>query len=378
MQFIDLKKQQERIRDEIDAAIAGVLDHGAYIMGPEMRELESQLADYVGVKHCISCSSGTDALLMPLMAYDVGPGDAVFTSPFTFFATPESIVLTGATPVFVDIDPSTYNMDTDKLRVAIDTVKRNGGLRLRGIMPVDLFGLTADYDEIMQIAAEEGLFVIEDAAQSFGAEYKGRRAPSLGHVGATSFFPAKPLGCYGDGGAVFTDDDELAEKMLSVRVHGQGGDKYNNVRIGLNARMDTIQAAILLQKFRIYPEEIQMRQRVARAYTDRLNGLGDDSPVSRIPSIPSNCLSVFAQFCVESSHREKIQAKLQAAAIPSPIYYGKPMHELDALQGLAYPDGNGFPVSEEASRKIFALPFHPYLPDEDIDTIVSVIGSYDD
>lgn len=374
MEFIDLKAQQKRIRPELDAAIARVLDHGRYIMGPEIDELEAALAEFAGSRHCLSCSSGTDALLLPLLAYELGPGDAVFTSPFTFFASPESIALTGATPVFIDIDPASYNMNPALLEAAIEKVERETDLRPRGIMPVDIFGLPADYDALVAIAERFDLFVIGDAAQSFGAEYMGRRSPALGHVGATSFFPAKPLGCYGDGGAVFTDDDQLADAMRSLRVHGQGGDKYDNVRIGLNARMDTIQAAVLIEKLKIYPDEIDARQRVARMYIDAFNALGEGGPISKLPEVPPNYKSVFAQFCVESPQRSDVQERLAAAGIPSPIYYARPMHKLAAMQDkcLTASDG-GLPVAEAAAESIFALPFHPYLTKEQINTIASVI-----
>jgi UDP-2-acetamido-2-deoxy-ribo-hexuluronate aminotransferase len=375
MDFIDLKTQQQRIRDGLESAIARILDHGQYIMGPEIAELEKQLADFVGARHCLACSSGTDALLLPLLAYEVGPGDAVFTTPFTYFATPEAIALTGATPVFVDIEPDSYNINPELLQEAIAAVSRAGELRPRGIMPVDIFGIPADYDRIMPIAQEHGLFVIEDGAQAFGAGYRGRRAPALADVGATSFFPAKPLGCYGDGGAVFTDDDELLAIMASLRIHGQGSDKYNNVRIGINARMDTIQAAVLLEKMKIYPDEIELRQKVAAGYIERLQALGAASPISRMPSVPEGSLSVYAQFCIESAQRARIQASLSAAGIPSPIYYAKPMHQLDAMIGRSLcADPQGCPVSEAAAERIFALPFHPYLSDEQLDQIVAAIA----
>lgn len=367
MQFIDLEKQQERIRPQIDSAIKRVLDHGHYIMGPEIAALEAELAAFVNSKHCISCASGTDALLLGLMAYGIGPGDAIFTSPFTFFATAEVIALTGATPVFVDIDPETYNIDPAKIITAVARIKREGTLRPRGIIPVDLFGLPADYDAIMPFAEEQGLFVLQDAAQAFGAVYKGRTCPSLGHIGAASFFPAKPLGCYGDGGAVFTDDDKLAEIMQSIRVHGKGTDKYNNVRIGLNARMDTIQAAIVLEKLKIYPEEIESRQRIAREYGDRI-------PNIKKQSIPAGYKSVWAQFCVESDRRAEVQAALNEQNIPSMIYYVKPLHLLAAFSHLGYRAGD-FPAAEAASEHIFALPFHPYLQTHDIEKICDVILS---
>ncbi|MBT3190943.1 MAG: DegT/DnrJ/EryC1/StrS family aminotransferase, partial [Verrucomicrobia bacterium] len=322
--FVDLEKQQERIRPQIEAAVRRVLDHGQYIMGPEVQELEEQLAEIAGVKHCVSCSSGTDALLLPLMAKGVGPGDAVFTTPFSFIAAAEVIALTGATPVFVDIDPDTYNIEPAKLADAIVETKREGALIPKAIVPVDLFGLPADYDQILPIAKDHDLFVLEDAAQAFAAEHRGQRAPSLGHAGATSFFPAKPLGCYGDGGAAFTDDDKLAEIMRSIRIHGKGADKYSNVRVGLNARMDTLQAAILLEKLAIYPEELAMRNGVADRYIDALrhvNGL-------KLPIIPDGHRSVWAQFSVQSEHREEIQAHLKSAGIPTAVYYVCPLHLL--------------------------------------------------
>lgn len=365
MQFIDLNAQQQRIRPQIDAAIQRVLDHGQYIMGPEVAELERMLAEFVGSRHAIGCSSGTDALLLPLMAYGVGPGDAVFTSPLTFFATCEMIALLGATPVFVDIDPVTFNIDPVKLDAAIDNVRAEGRLKPRGIIPVDLYGLPADYDAIMAIAAKYGLFVIEDAAQAFGATYKGRRAPGLAHVGATSFFPAKPLGCYGDGGAVFTDDDDLAEVIRSLVVHGKGGDKYNNVRVGLNARLDTLQAAILIEKLRIYQEEIDLRQEVARHYAEQLNGLAPDIVV---PMVPVGCESVWAQYTIRCRDRESVQEHLKKAGIPTMVYYVKPMHLLDAMAYLRYQEGD-FPVAEGAAGNVLSLPFHPYLENTQIETV---------
>lgn len=401
MHFIDLETQQERIRPQIDAAIKKVLDHGKYIMGPEVFELEEILATFVGSKHCISCSSGTDALLMGLMAYGVGPGDAIITTPFTFIATAEVISLLGATPVFVDIDPDTYNIDPKQLELAIQAVKANDSsiyplpstlnsslstdknsplstdahsqsLTLRGIIPVDLFGLPADYESILPIAKKNGLFVLQDSAQAFGAEYKGKKCPTHGHIGATSFFPAKPLGCYGDGGAVFTDDDRLAEIMRSIRVHGQGTDKYNNVRIGLNGRMDTFQAAILLEKLKIYPEEIELRQKVAERYLKHFTF--HPSPFT-LQEVPEGSLSVYAQFCIESELRDAVQSKLKEAGIPTAVYYIKPLHLLDAYSTLGYEEGE-FSVAERTSHGIFALPMHPYLSQEDQEIIVGLVRTY--
>ena len=355
--FIDLKAQQEKIAPQLRARIEKVLAHGKYIMGPEVKELEERLAAYVGVKHVISCSSGTDALLMPLMAYNVGPGDAIFTTPFTFIATAEVIQLLGATPVFVDIDPQTFNIDTQALAQAIQRLGQNpktASLRPRGIIPVDLFGQPADYDAINAIARQHQLFVIEDAAQSFGATYKGRKSCSLADVAATSFFPAKPLGGYGDGGAIFTDDDELAAVLRSIRVHGQGSDKYDNIRIGLNGRLDTLQAAIVLAKMDIFDAEVEARQRVAARYSQ---GLKD---VVTVPYVSPDCTSIWAQYSVLSDRRQVLMDRLKAAGIPTAIYYPLPLHLQGAFKHLGYQPGD-FPRSEQASQRIFSLPMHPYL-----------------
>lgn len=364
--FIDLKKQYQLVEKDIKAAVNKVLDHGQYIMGPEVAELEEALSKYIGVKHAIGCSSGTEALLMPLLAYDIGPGDAVFTTPFTFIATAEVISFFRATPVFVDIDPVTYNIDPALLKEAIQTVKKEGKLRPRVILPVDLFGLPADYDAINAIAEEDGLIVLEDAAQSFGASYKGRMACSLGHTAATSFFPAKPLGCYGDGGAIFTNDDDMVEKLRSIRVHGQGQDKYQNVRLGLNGRLDTIQAAILLIKLALFPKEMEKRQQVAAQYNQRLAGL------VVTPKIPDGYVSCWAQYSILSDRRDLCRAKLQEAGIPTAIYYPIPLHLQGAFADLGYKRGD-FPLSEATADKIFSLPFHPYLVESEVDQITDVI-----
>jgi len=369
MDFIDLAAQQRRISEKLNANIAGVLAHGQYINGPEVRELEGTLAAYVGAKHAVGCASGTDALLMALMVLEIGPGDAVFTTPFTFVATAEVISLLGATPVFVDNDPATFNIDPAKLEQAIEAVEKSdpalhhlpgaagGKLRPRAVIPVDLFGLPADYDAIGAVAVRHGIAVIEDAAQSFGGEYKGRNACSFGVIACTSFFPAKPLGCYGDGGMCFTDDDRLAGFLRSIRVHGQGSDKYENVRIGINGRLDTLQAAILLAKFAIFPEEIDLRQEVARRY----NGLLAGSVTT--PEIPEGCKSAWAQYSIlarDSAERSDLMAKLKEAGIPTAIYYPKPLHRQKAFAGMDYREGD-FPVSEDCARRIFSLPMHPYL-----------------
>jgi dTDP-4-amino-4,6-dideoxygalactose transaminase len=408
LSFVDLGHQQSIIRENLEGGIFRVLKHGHYIMGPEVKELEQKLAEYVGVKHAISCASGTDALLMALMAYGVGPGDAIFTTPFTFIATAEVISLLGATPVFVDIDPVTFNIDPAKLDLAIQAVKakdaalyplpntkanipsptrhegqnntpspltgegwgEGGCLRPRGIIPVDLFGLPADYDRINAIAKEHGLFVIEDAAQSFGAEYKGKKACSLAEIACASFFPAKPLGCYGDGGMCFTDDDNLAAVLDSIRVHGKGSHKYDNARMGINGRLDTLQAAILLAKFEIFPEEVQLRQTVANRYSALLDGVSFQTP-----HIPSDNLSSWAQYSVlakDEAHRATLMKRLQEAKIPTAIYYPKPLHQQMAFAFLGYKMG-AFPVSENAANRIFSLPMHPYLAEQDQTKIAEAI-----
>ena len=373
--FIDLHAQQERIRKKIDAAIKKVLDHGKYIMGPEIFELEERLAEYVGVKHCVSCASGTDALLMALMARGIGPGDAIFTTPFTFVATGEVISLLGATPVFVDIDPQTFNLDPQKLEEAITNCesyssKSSQPLVPRGIIPVDLFGLPAEYDAINSIAREHGIFVVEDAAQGFGGVYKGRTAGSLAAVATTSFFPAKPLGCYGDGGAIFTDDDDLAEILCSIRVHGKGEDKYDNVRIGVNGRLDTLQAAILLAKLDIFSDELEARQRVADTYS-RL--FADVSEIVT-PYVFNEGKSAWAQYSILVDDRVALQKKLNSAGIPSAIYYPQPLHLQAAYSDLGYAVGD-FPVTEGIAKRILSLPMHPYLEEDKQKKIVNVIKS---
>ncbi|PJD91430.1 MAG: aminotransferase DegT [Legionella sp.] len=350
MQFIDLKTQYSLIEQDILDSIKKVLDHGQYIMGPEITALEQCLADFVGVKHAIVNSSGTDALLMALMALDIKPGDEVITSPFSFFATAEVIALCHAVPVFVDIDPLTYNLDVNQLKAAITS-------KTKAIMPVSLYGQCADFDEINALAAEYGLPVIEDAAQSFGATYKGRLSCGLSTIGCTSFFPSKPLGGYGDSGACFTNDDLLAQKMQEIRIHGQNA-RYCHSRVGINGRMDTIQAAILLEKLKLFPEEIILRERVAKRYNSLL------SSIVRIPHIKAHNTSVFAQYTIEVDNREEFQAQLQAAGIPTAIHYPVAMHQQQALGYLNYSKGD-FPHSESASQRVISLPMHPYLSEED-------------
>jgi len=365
--FIDLKAQQQRIRASLEQRIKKVMDHGAYIMGPEIAELEDRLAKYVGVNHCVVCGSGTDALLMPLMAYDIKPGDVVFTSPFTFIATAEVVALLGATTVFVDIDPRTYNIDPRKLEEEIQKFqKENSGKKAKGIIPVDLFGQTADYDPIEAVAKKYNLFVLQDAAQSFGATYKGRKAGSMGDAAATSFFPAKPLGCYGDGGAVFCNDNGMMEKLRSIRVHGQGSDKYNNVRIGINGRLDTMQAAVLLAKMEIFDEEIHLRNAAAARYSEKLKNS------VTTPYVPKEFVSVWAQYSLVTEHRDAMLDKLKSRGVPTAVYYPKPLHLQEAFRSLGYKRGD-FPVSERIADSIFSVPMHPYLKGDVQDYIVQAI-----
>jgi UDP-2-acetamido-2-deoxy-ribo-hexuluronate aminotransferase len=385
MQFIDLAFQQQRIRDKIDANISAVFGHGQYIMGPEVKELEARLGAYVGVKHAVACSSGTDALLLALMAYGVGPGDVIFTTPFTFISTAEVISLIGATPVFVDIDPKTYNISPEALERAILAVKKNDPtiyrlpapkafskgsplpLTPKGVIAVDLYGLPADYERINAVAQNHGVFVIEDAAQSFGAESAGgRKAGSLADIGCTSFFPAKPLGCYGDGGMCFSDNDALADLMRSISLHGKGSDKYENIRIGINGRLDTLQAAILLAKFGVFPEEIELRQSVAQSYTKLLS-----ASLFTTPRIPDGYRSAWAQYslmAMNEAHRSKVQNRLKGVGIPTAVYYPKPLHLQTAFRALGYKTGD-FPASEDCAKRIFSLPMHPYLKDEELQFI---------
>lgn len=370
MPFIDLKSQFKDLESEIRTRIDTVLEHGQYILGPEVKELEENLAEFAGVKNAVGCSSGTDALLLALLAHGVGPGDAIFTTPFTFIATAEVIALLGATPVFVDVDPETFNIDPKALRKAIRALnddnrdlyplpKNIKGLTAKGVIAVDIFGAPADYDAIMDLADRHGLFVLQDAAQSFGAVYKGRRAGCQGHVSATSFFPAKPLGCYGDGGAVFTDDDELAALMRSYLFHGKGGHKYDNDRVGINGRLDTIQAAILLPKLAAFSGELDKRQEVADRYQDMLKDVPGIVFQAHLPETRS----AWAQYSILVNDREAAQAALKDAGIPTAVYYPKPLHIQKAFEKLGY-DAEDMPVSMDLSRRIFSLPMHPYLTEE--------------
>jgi dTDP-4-amino-4,6-dideoxygalactose transaminase len=365
--FIDLGAQRRRLGQSVDDAILKVVNHGAYVMGPEIAALEAQLSAFCGARHALSCANGTDALGLILMAKGVKAGAAVLCPSFTFAATAEVVAWMGATPVFVDILDDTFNLDPASLENAVVTARRLG-LNPVGLISVDLFGLPADYDAIEPICAREGLWLLSDAAQSFGATYKGRKVGTIGMATATSFFPAKPLGCYGDGGAVFTDDDELADVMRSLRVHGQGTDKYDNVRIGINGRLDTIQAAILLEKLEIFPDEIAARDRVARRYNELLH------PLAIVPEVPRDLTSVWAQYTlrIRGFDRDAFQSDLKAAGIPTAVYYPKPLHRQTAYK--AYPvAGNGLPVSERLADEVVSLPMHPYLTEEVQDRIVRAV-----
>lgn len=367
MEFIDLNRQYDRIEGEIKEGFDRVLKNKHFISGAEVTELEEKLAQYTGRKHAIACSSGTDALVIPLMCYGLKSTDAVFVPAFTFFATAESVSLAGGTPVFVDSFRDSYNMDTDKLEEAIQRVKEEGTLTPKGIIAVDIFGLPSDYDRIQAIAEKHGLFVIEDAAQSFGGRYKGRKAGSFGDVAATSFFPAKPLGCYGDGGAIFTDDDELAQTMRSIRVHGQGGDKYDNVRIGMNGRLDTLQAVVLLAKLKIFDDELIQRDRVAKAYTEALK-----DTVS-VPGFFEDYFSAWAQYTLVAKNEEErnhVISSMKEKGIPIMVYYAVPLHLQTAYAHLGYKVGD-LPVCEDLCKRVFSIPMHPYLTDEEISEITT-------
>ena len=453
MPFVDLSTQQDRVRPRLERHMHTVLHHGQYIMGPEIYRLERRLAEFTDAGHCLGCSSGTDALLMALMALDIGPGDAVFTSPFSFIATAEVIALLGATPVFVDIEHSTFNLDPGKLELAIQALQQNDStlyplprtpgsmshvnpacrvkpvslfnlgkhlswemhevasdngshrepqeapcqLTPKAVIPVDLFGLPADYASINAVARQHGLWVIEDAAQSLGAEYKGRMAGNLAHIGCTSFFPAKPLGCCGDGGAIFTNDQDLAHKLHSIRNHGQGSNKYEHNRIGLNGRLDSLQAAALLPKLDIFHQEIELRQEKAQRYTELLSSLSacpassqsmgpvpaaDNSGTQkhnpalvRPPCLPPDTKSAWAQYSIlarDSTHRKELQDRLQARGIPAAIYYPRPLHQQMAFADLGYAQTD-FPVSMDCASRIFSLPLHPYLSEADQERIVQAL-----
>jgi dTDP-4-amino-4,6-dideoxygalactose transaminase len=366
--FIDIAAQRRRLGRCIDEAVSRVLAHCQFINGPEVTELEAALAAFSGAKHVVSCASGTDALLMVLMAKGVGRGDAVLCPSFTFCATGEAVALTGAVPVFVDVDEATFNMDVASLTRGVATAKRLG-LKPKGVIPVDLFGQSADHDAIAAVAEAEGLFVLDDAAQAFGASYKGRRLGGLGLITTTSFFPAKPLGCFGDGGAIFTDDAAFAETLRSIRVHGQGSDKYDNVRLGLTGRLDTIQAAVLLEKLKIFEDEIAARNAVAERYA---RGLGN---VVTVPRLESWASSVWAQYTIrlpEGIDRQEFALALKAQGIPTAIYYPKSMHQQTAYRDFPVADG-GLPASERLSCDVISLPMHAYLDEPTQERVIKAV-----
>lgn len=356
--FMNLGIQQARIRGRLEAAICRVLDHGSYILGPEVEELEERLADYCGVKHCISVANGTDALQVTLMALGVGPGDEVITPGFGYIAVAEAVALLGAKPVFVDVDKRTFNMSPGMLEGAITS-------RTRAIIPISLFGQCADYDEINAIASRYSIPVVEDAAQSFGASYKGRKSCSLTDVACTSFFPSKPLGCYGDGGAVFTSDEDLAQRIRQIARHGQSR-RYHHVRVGVNSRLDTIQAAILLEKLAIFDEEVEMRQRVAARYQTALGELDGCLP----PFVSAENTSVYAQFTIKVANRETVRRKLQDCGIPTAVHYPIPLHRQPAVE-----DPNvELEISERVAEEVLSLPMNPYLTPEDIGRVVEALA----
>jgi UDP-2-acetamido-2-deoxy-ribo-hexuluronate aminotransferase len=358
MEFIDLKEQFHRYRADIEARMASVLDHGHFIMGPEIAELEKQLAKYTGVKHAITVASGTDSLEIALRALGIGPGDEVVTVPFTWISSAEAIRLVGATPVFVDIAPDDFNMDVTKLKAAITR-------RTRAIMPVSLFGQMPDFDEINRVALAHKLPVLEDGAQSFGATQNGRKSCAVSTVGSTSFFPAKPLGCYGDGGAVFTESDELAEKMKAIRTHG-GVKRHHHTLVGMNGRFDTLQAAVLLAKMSHFPDEVEARGRIGARYSELLKD------VCEVPKVRPGNTHVYAQYTIRVPDRELLGTKLKAAGVPTAVYYPKCLHEQPVFADLAYRWGD-FPESERASREVISLPMHPFLSESDQDAVVNAV-----
>ena len=359
IEFIDLKAQQQKILPELERRMKVVLQHGRYIMGPEIQELEEKLAAYAGVKYCIAVASGTDALLIALMALGIGAGDEVITTPFTFIATGETIALLGAKPVFADIDRRTYNLDSLLLEAAITP-------KTRAILPVSLFGQCADLDSINAVAAKHGIPVIEDACQSFGATHRGRKSCALSTVGCTSFFPSKPLGSYGDGGACFTDNDELATKMRQIRVHGQDR-RYHHALLGINGRMDTLQAAILLAKLEVFASEVKARNLLGARYSELLR----DTVVT--PYVEPHNTSVYAQYTVQVDHRDAVREMLRVEGIPTAIHYPVPLHLQPVFAGLNLPEGS-FPVAESAAKRVLSLPMHPYLTGDELIRITSVLA----
>ncbi len=366
IQFIDLQAQRAFIGERMTNAINGVLEHGRYIMGPEVKTFETQLAEFGDVKHAIGCGNGTDAILLPMMAWGIGAGDAVFCPSFTFAATAEMIAITGATPVFIDVLPDTFNIDPDHLEAAIEQIKAAGALTPKAVIAVDIFGQSADYRTLKSITDRHDLKLVSDAAQGYGSTWNGKHAAAFADVVTTSFLPAKPLGCYGDGGAVLTNDDDLAAIMQSLRVHGKGTDKYDNVRIGVNSRLDTLQAAILIEKLAIFAEEIDKRNKVADRYAQGL------AHIVTVPHVPDGVVSTWAQYTILSSNRDALQSSLGEANVPSVVYYAKPLHLQTAYRD--YPvGGNGLPVTEKLQDDVLSLPMHPYLDEETQDYIIKSV-----
>jgi dTDP-4-amino-4,6-dideoxygalactose transaminase len=365
--FIDIAAQRRRLGRAVDDAVACVLTHCQFVNGPEVRAFESDLAAFCGARHAIGCASGTDALLLVLMAWEIKPGDAVICPSFTYHATAEMVALLGATPIIADVQPETFNLDPASCERAVATTKRLG-LKPRAIIPVDLFGLPADHDAIADIAKRHDLKILDDAAQGFGATYRGKKLGTFGTATATSFFPAKPLGCYGDGGAVFTDDDELAARIKSIRLHGEGVDRSEAARIGITGRLDTIQAAVLIEKLKIFPDEIAARDRAAVRYSQ---GLAD---VALVPRVGNESTSVWAQYTIKlkPGQRDKLAADLKAQGIPTAIYYTKPLHRQPAYRDYPVADG-GVPVSEQLSGEVISLPMHAYLEQSDLDRIIGAV-----
>lgn len=357
MQFIDLKAQYQKIQSNIQERINRVLEHGIYIMGPEIHELELQLANFAKAKHCITVGNGTDALMIAMMALNIAPGDEVITTPFTFIATAEMIAILGAKPVFVDVDPKTYNINPALIEKAITP-------KTKAILPVNIYGQCADYEAIKAIAKQYNLAIVEDAAQSFGSTYKNRPSCSLGTISCTSFFPAKPLGCYGDGGACFTDDDVLADQMRKIRNHGQST-RYHHVTLGLNSRLDSLQAAVLLAKLEIFDNEVKMRQKAAKIYDEKLRNYFE------IPFIEPHNQSVYAQYTIQVDSRTQMQQHLQEQGIPTAVHYPVPLHKQPVFQHLSC--NQSFPVSENLSQRVMSLPFHPYLHEQDIEKITDAV-----
>ena len=369
MEFRDLKKQYQVLKADIDKAMLDVAASGNYILGGPVPELEQQLAEYIGVKHCITCANGTDALTLALKALGIGKGDAVFVPDFTFFASAEVVALEGATPVFVDVDPRTFNIDINSLQEAIKAVAHEGALKAKAVIAVDLFGLPADFITVKKVAKQYGLYVIEDGAQGFGGRIGDQHACGFGDISTTSFFPAKPLGCYGDGGAVFTDNDEWADMVRSLRVHGKGSNKYDNVRIGMNSRLDTLQAAILKVKLNAFKDnELNLVNRAAEKYTQLIS---QHSSSIITPYIPDGYLSSWAQYTLQLEERDALQAKMKRMGIPTMVYYPTPMSRQTAFKGLhSYVDTK---KAQQLSQHVLSLPMHPYLTDEEIVLIVECL-----